>query len=640
MAPVTASPARESAQENPHTCLLDLPDDVSAVWSLCGRKGGSRTSLVHPASSTPAVQLLGLCLSVGLEEPRHIAAACIAHPRLRAVAQQAALRLNLAAGPTERLAPAAEQQQRLKASLAGLIASFPLMRGLDLQGTVAEDADVASTLASLPCLETLVLSGCKKLTTGAVAPLAAAASSTLHLLDLQRCYQLGAGALSQLLGAARTPGARLRVLAMSHLALRDWPSEEHGMPRLVRASTAISGARTGLRALALHNCSALTPAGLLALAEACPGLEALFLGGCTILPAAGAALAPADGPAAAGAGGGAEPALLASERAAAREPSAIATAVERTASQRCAVVSALRRLVVCGRIPPSFARGYTAEVAAELAVVALLLPRLRLLELTFAAPGVAHLLRLLLREPQLAAARGVGGDSCGPGMPAPMLLDLCGSSCTEAAISWRTLGSGTDLACGDADLLLSAAANCSAGGRCTPAHAAAEEGDARRLVALLAMGAAPEARDKAGSTPLFVACEAGAVACARVLVEQACADPCARNTAGETPLYIAALRGHGAVVDLLLEACQRRGVRWTEPCLFGDGWTPLHAAAVGGHTAVGERLLDAAGAEVRGGADGGAGGRGQATAPAVLGAQALQIPPVPLELLLLLWPCP
>ena len=84
--------------------------------------------------------------------------------------------------------------------------------------------------------------------------------------------------------------------------------------------------------------------------------------------------------------------------------------------------------------------------------------------------------------------------------------------------------------------------------------------------ALVGLGAAVNARDRGGATPLFLACESGHAGAAGALLD-AGANPATRNAAGEAPLYIAALRGHGPVVGLLLEHAAATGLAWTVcPC--------------------------------------------------------------------------
>jgi len=145
----------------------------------------------------------------------------------------------------------------------------------------------------------------------------------------------------------------------------------------------------------------------------------------------------------------------------------------------------------------------------------------------------------------------------------------------------------------DVTQAIRAATRCCGGGRMSPLHSAAEEGDALLTDALITLGANVRGRDTRGSTPLFAACEAGhADVVARLL--RAGSDPLTLNASGEGPLYIAALRGHGLVVKVLLDHCRRCGIRWENAELYGDGWTPLHAAIIGNHLKVAVQLLEAA----------------------------------------------
>jgi ankyrin repeat protein len=145
----------------------------------------------------------------------------------------------------------------------------------------------------------------------------------------------------------------------------------------------------------------------------------------------------------------------------------------------------------------------------------------------------------------------------------------------------------------DVTQAIRAATRCCGGGRMSPLHSAAEEGDALLTDALITLGANVRGRDTRGSTPLFAACEAGhADVVARLL--RAGSDPLTLNASGEGPLYIAALRGHGPVVKVLLDYCRKCDIRWENGELYGDGWTPLHAAIIGNHLKVAVQLLEAA----------------------------------------------
>ncbi len=83
------------------------------------------------------------------------------------------------------------------------------------------------------------------------------------------------------------------------------------------------------------------------------------------------------------------------------------------------------------------------------------------------------------------------------------------------------------------------------------------------MQALLDMGAAVNARDKSGGTPLSTTAEERGRANAAAVLLEAGADVRAKNAAGEAPLYIAALRGHPDLVQLLLAHHEQHGIAWT-----------------------------------------------------------------------------
>lgn len=234
-----------------------------------------------------------------------------------------------------------------------------------MAGLPLEDADLAALLAAFPHLRVLHLTGCQKLSPGAAnlmvpvlapgrgsgagrqglssrhaAPGGAVDSSSdsqgagsqsqrdeagraagaaaggsgrlpaLSVVDLQRCYQLNAEALTSLLAAAQGStggdgfsGSSLGAALLSHLTLEAWPpsnrqagrdkdvdgtayaaaprmpadtmavhsrtagcsQHEHGSlvaKPLVAATAPRTMPWSGLHILALHNCVYLTPAGL------------------------------------------------------------------------------------------------------------------------------------------------------------------------------------------------------------------------------------------------------------------------------------------------------------------------------------------------------------------------------------------
>jgi imidazolonepropionase-like amidohydrolase len=119
---------------------------------------------------------------------------------------------------------------------------------------------------------------------------------------------------------------------------------------------------------------------------------------------------------------------------------------------------------------------------------------------------------------------------------------------------------------------------------------AAYTGDAARVEALLARGAAVDARDSTGLTPLMAASYAGHAPTVAALVRGGAAVD-AVNRDGQTSLVMAAYEGHADVVAVLLRAGAQvdRG--------DNTGLTPLMAAAYAGHVPVVRALL-VAGAEV------------------------------------------
>ncbi|KAK9841049.1 hypothetical protein WJX81_007671 [Elliptochloris bilobata] len=256
-------------------------------------------------------------------------------------------------------------------------------------------------------------------------------------------------------------------------------------------------------------------------------------------------------------------------------------------------------------VPEAGYPGWEAGAPAMLAAAAGGLPNLAVLELTFFPPAAVAAAAAMLgdrvavwdfcREADIAAAAA--------------LLAAARGGRGAASGSAGTLNSTLDLPPAAIGLALEAATNCSSATRQTPLHVATVattahvapmtgpwvyEQSAPRMRALLALGAAVDARDRNAATPLFAACEADRhVAAAELLA--AGADAAMRNAQGEAPLYIAALRGNGTTLKLLLDHMQRADIPWMEAELYGDGWTPLMAAAVGKRRDITAHLLRAAG---------------------------------------------
>lgn len=505
----------------------------------------------------PFKQILALVLAAGLHCPCDVAAVGSTCRRLRRLCTQAPLRLVL----PNTLPPSASNEQvqrQAHVTLTALCRAYPGTVAVDFASLPVDNTSVAVAAWLLPNLAILNLSGCKKLTTEAVD--AIARKRSLRSVDLQRCFQLHSGALSELLQHSMAPGSRLAYAALSHLDLASWRCTSRG-------------ALSPLRVLALHNCSKLTAEGLGSLAAACPALEVLCLGGCATLLAdlGNEDLSQADSAAAE---------TLDQSGAAAMAAHHPLNGLNR------AELTTLAASLALPRVPLGAYSRWLRDAAVELAAIALQLQRLRVLELTFCPPGLAKAARHLL----------------GSTRPSVQVWDLCDASCVFQARDWlaaetlaHKLGDPPGaLPPSDAAAVLRAAVCCSSPGRATPLHCAAEDGAVAHVDALLALGAGVSAKDRNGAAPLFLACEAGhAQVAARLLGAGANATAC--NTAGEAPLYIAALRGHQAVVEVLLQHCSTTGIKWIDPKLYGDGWTPLHAAAVSGRSGIVKQLLTAAG---------------------------------------------
>lgn len=120
---------------------------------------------------------------------------------------------------------------------------------------------------------------------------------------------------------------------------------------------------------------------------------------------------------------------------------------------------------------------------------------------------------------------------------------------------------------------------------------AAFEGQAERLVALIAVGMNVNEPDGGGDTPLMLAAARGHAKIVAFLLRNG-ADVHARNDDGKTALHQAAYGGHIATVDMLLAAGPGVNAR------DNGGNTPLICAAFGGYIDVAMALL-ASGADVK-----------------------------------------
>lgn len=100
-------------------------------------------------------------------------------------------------------------------------------------------------------------------------------------------------------------------------------------------------------------------------------------------------------------------------------------------------------------------------------------------------------------------------------------------------------------------LMLTAAASVSVLAQESQLHAAARKGDIETIRALLGKGAAIDARDANGATPLLVATHSNQVDAARVLI-QAGADVNAKDGIHDSPYLYAGARGHDEILKMTL----------------------------------------------------------------------------------------
>ena len=128
--------------------------------------------------------------------------------------------------------------------------------------------------------------------------------------------------------------------------------------------------------------------------------------------------------------------------------------------------------------------------------------------------------------------------------------------------------------------------------RTTQLTRAAHQGDAARVRLLLALGAAPDARDAGGRTALYWAASNGNEAIMRELLA-AGASAGALDRSGWAPLLKAAGMGHAGAVRLLLAAGADASHALPADTIAGTffrGFTALDLAKRGGHAAVVEVL--------------------------------------------------
>ena len=114
---------------------------------------------------------------------------------------------------------------------------------------------------------------------------------------------------------------------------------------------------------------------------------------------------------------------------------------------------------------------------------------------------------------------------------------------------------------------------------------ACEKGDASICRLLLIQRASPDACATDGQSPLYLACRAGSLECARMLLQRQRGCINLATNAGFSPLFVVAQKGHAELLQLLLE--ERADVNLNAK----DGRTPLYAACECGHHTIASRLL-------------------------------------------------
>jgi len=523
----------------------------------------------------------------------------------------------------------ADAQAQLHEILAAMCRSFPGTIELNLASLPLGNEGVVLVQKNLPSLAFLKLSGCKKLTSGAVSALTNTnttattdPTSALRCVDLQRCYQLSAEDLATLLHASTRLGSKLSCAAFSHLDFSSWT-----FPIKIASSSSLhQPSPSTLRMLALHNGIKLTASGLKSIVSACSALEVLCLGGSVLnlditshMSAAPIASTTTTTAVAGDATNseGSPPPRAASEQDA-NNPNSLSRVSPSAPSQHGLhalslvdqqqenlhenlpqdplVSQLLKNAGDCGISPVLLTSSHglwLRNSAAELAAAACRLQHLRILELTHCAPGLAHIVNRILKVANSHNDSSAAEERV-------QVWDMCTASSVSAALHWRSTATTTTSATSatlprsDIEMILTAMVRCSSPGRITALHSAAEDGDVALLSNLLSLGAEVDARGRGGASALFSACEVGHAGAVATLLG-AGASATLRNAAGEAPLYIAALRGHGRVVEVLLKHCIEEGIKWQDQRLYGDGWTPLHAAAVSGRSGIAGMLLAAAG---------------------------------------------
>jgi ankyrin repeat protein len=114
---------------------------------------------------------------------------------------------------------------------------------------------------------------------------------------------------------------------------------------------------------------------------------------------------------------------------------------------------------------------------------------------------------------------------------------------------------------------------------------AAENGRVDTLKSLIGAGAAVEANDRYGNTPLHKAAMHGHIEVIKLLLQEHTVEINRKNIDGYTPLHLAALIGHLEEIHILLEYSANSTIK------NADGDTPLHYAAGKGQVEIVEFFL-------------------------------------------------
>mgnify|MGYP001810726077 FL=1 len=450
------------------------------------------------------------------------------------------------------------------------------------------------------------------------------------------------------------------------------------LPKQLGVALRGAGAAAALRVVVLNNCSLLPVEGLLSLAVACPSLEYLFLGGSTLKPPALLPAVAADG--AAGQGGEAigayVPRFAASGGAGGAAPAFEVPAALQQLSELLQLPSSLPWEVLssccgagscssgCGqqcctcpcsccsqarasaqnrggassegqdpelerarkrlhRNAPSAAAVATARVhALGLAYVAALLPGLKVLEVSFMAPGLAGWLRVCLEKLHQLRQQQQGVGWSGPGSSSISSmgavlggLERVDSSSSSGSARSSSGGGGVVMTVGQqrpkvwqfscvtsvADALqtladarrVSSSSSSATSSSITSSNgdhgdASSSSGSGSNGVSptclAMAVRCAVNCSNRGRGTPLHMAADAGCACHIRALLAAGAA-VAARDASGASPLFVACESGQAAAAAVLLEG--------GADALMGNtaGETPLYIAALRGHLSVVEVLL-------------------------------------------------